>query len=263
MTWLFSKALMDCANSPSLLEQGVESSAGTYSDGEPFAQWNVMPTPQGFWRNDKMMEALSLSRFGQTLRLLTESHGEGVLTLFLEGFPAKTLATAGTKKASPGLDPAFGQKCCESFSRYDPDTFSWRTSQRCLIEGWERFLGGWPKQGLMLNGECLELPTLAATSRDTAYGLWPTLKASDGDQYSKNLDYFKRRAKVAPDLPVIVGLTTPPTGSGHYGRINPEFAEWLMGWPAGWTELEPQATGKTQEWQQQHSPNFQKVGSTS
>jgi hypothetical protein len=32
-----------------------------------------------------------------------------------------------------------------------------------------------------------------------------------------------------------------PTG----GQLNPMFVEWLMGWPLGWTELRPSATGKS------------------
>lgn len=42
--------------------------------------------------------------------------------------------------------------------------------------------------------------------------------------------------------------------SGASGRLNPEFVEWLMGWPIGHTGLEPVATARLREWQQQHSP---------
>ena len=40
------------------------------------------------------------------------------------------------------------------------------------------------------------------------------------------------------------------------GRLNPEFCEWLMGWPIGQTELRPLGMDKYQEWRQQHSPCF-------
>ena len=36
------------------------------------------------------------------------------------------------------------------------------------------------------------------------------------------------------------------------GLLNPEWLEWYMGWPMGWTELEPLAMDKYQEWLQQH-----------
>jgi len=40
---------------------------------------------------------------------------------------------------------------------------------------------------------------------------------------------------------------------GETGRLNPQWVEWLMGWPIGWTELKPLAMDRFREWQQQHS----------
>jgi DNA (cytosine-5)-methyltransferase 1 len=40
--------------------------------------------------------------------------------------------------------------------------------------------------------------------------------------------------------------------SGATGQLNPNWVEWLMGWPIGHTELKPLATDKFREWQQQH-----------
>jgi len=37
------------------------------------------------------------------------------------------------------------------------------------------------------------------------------------------------------------------------GQLNPDWVEWLMGWPIGWTALEPLATGRFQSWLQLHS----------
>ena len=53
------------------------------------------------------------------------------------------------------------------------------------------------------------------------------------------------------------GIITPDerkqmtAGSG--GQLNPTWVEWLMGWPEGWTELKPLATGKFLQWRQLHS----------
>ena len=38
------------------------------------------------------------------------------------------------------------------------------------------------------------------------------------------------------------------------GQLNPEWVEWLMGWPIGWTALKPLGMDKFHEWQRQHSP---------
>jgi hypothetical protein len=36
------------------------------------------------------------------------------------------------------------------------------------------------------------------------------------------------------------------------GHLNPEWLEWFMGWPMGWTGLEPLEMGKYREWLQSH-----------
>jgi hypothetical protein len=36
------------------------------------------------------------------------------------------------------------------------------------------------------------------------------------------------------------------------GKLNPDWTEWLMGWPPGWTDLKPLGTDKFQQWLQQH-----------
>ena len=56
------------------------------------------------------------------------------------------------------------------------------------------------------------------------------------------LDYSVERESFQP------GQQTPPM------RLNPEWVEWLMGWPIGHTGLKPLETGRYQEWLRQHSP---------
>lgn len=36
------------------------------------------------------------------------------------------------------------------------------------------------------------------------------------------------------------------------GQLNPDWVEWLMGWPIGWTDLKPLETDKFQKWLQLH-----------
>jgi hypothetical protein len=36
------------------------------------------------------------------------------------------------------------------------------------------------------------------------------------------------------------------------GALNPMWVEWLMGWPLGWTDLQPLETGKCREWWHWH-----------
>ncbi len=43
--------------------------------------------------------------------------------------------------------------------------------------------------------------------------------------------------------------------AGNGGKLNPDWVEWLMGWPIGWTDLKPLETDRFQQWQQSHSWN--------
>lgn len=45
----------------------------------------------------------------------------------------------------------------------------------------------------------------------------------------------------------------PPYNSVNGGSLNPDWVEWLMGWPVGLTASEPLAMDKFQEWLRQHS----------
>lgn len=44
------------------------------------------------------------------------------------------------------------------------------------------------------------------------------------------------------------GIETLPTKTA---RLNPNWVEWLMGWPIGWTDLRPLAMDKFRSWRQQ------------
>lgn len=77
------------------------------------------------------------------------------------------------------------------------------------------------------------------TATATAYKGWsPNHNRAGTDD---RLDYTVEREAFNP------GQQTPPM------RLNPEWVEWLMGWPIGHTELKPLEMDKFREWQQQHS----------
>lgn len=119
MSWLFSRALV------------AEFSAATSWAGAPSAPLNVMPMPQQFWRNDKMMEPSQLSRFGLTCALLTEDRGAELLTWFLAGFRARTSAlqvraqelmanapVSGCTRPASGRSRGRKQSCLEGRTAY-------------------------------------------------------------------------------------------------------------------------------------------------
>lgn len=44
-----------------------------------------------------------------------------------------------------------------------------------------------------------------------------------------------------PQLPEVIG-----------GQLNPDWVEWLMGWPIGWSDLKPLETDRFRQWLRQH-----------
>lgn len=90
------------------------------------------------------------------------------------------------------------------------------------------------------------LPSMAAnwaspTAR-IAKGGGKTVTRKDGQSRLDMLDW-QAESFSPPDPPTTAGPESSPTHHGSRRRLNPEFAEWLMGWPIGWTSTEPTACG--------------------
>lgn len=244
MSWLFSQAL------------AAEYSAATSSDGAPSAPLSVMPTPHRFWRNDKTMEPSQLSRFGLTCAVLTVDLGEALLTWFREDFRARTSPRLEMESELKVADQASGEKWLELSVKYDLTSSSWRT-HLCL---WDEALP-WssvtlPNWGMTLNGYVYRHPTAERPMSVTASGLLPTPRASMGPHgvawsrarkghHRSNLEDYLAMLWLQEGNPEAPGLNP-----------NPEFIEWMMGWPIGWTDLKPLEMAKFREWQQQHFMHF-------
>lgn len=243
MSWLFSRALV------------AEYSAAICGDGAPSAPLSVMPTPHRFWRNDKPMAYSRLSRFGLTCAVLTDDHGEALLTWFREDFLARTSRPQATVWASQDLAPDCGGKWHELPMRYDRVTSSWRT-HRCL---WEEDLPWFsvtlPKWGMTRGGVLWERLTSepptneigSGSSQKTPARRWPTPVASMSKGSSPAALTRKSGADRSNDR------LDHAVMASDGGQLNPEWVEWLMGWPIGWTELKPLVTDRFQLWQLQHS----------
>jgi hypothetical protein len=238
MSWLFSQALVE------------EYSAGTFLDGAPCAQLNVMLTRRPFWRRGKTMDVFDLSQSGLTSKLLMAHHGEDLLTSYLGDFPVRTSVWSEAGPESTENARGSGRKWRGSFAKYDQDSCLWRTAQCSLLGGLEPFLETWPSWGSMHDGECSAHTTPGWITCGNVSGLWPTPTASDEKGSVTPQTAKKRAAKSSRGVRLPEFLTLKGLLPG--GRHNPEFSEWLMGWPLRWTGTEPLEMAKFHEWQQQH-----------
>ena len=161
MSWLYSQALV------------AEYLAANSLDGEQSAPLNGKPTQQAYCALDKMMDFSRLSRFGMTFKPLMQNLGAELLTLYLAGFHAKTLAQQEKAQALMENDQECGEKWRGSFVKYDQDLSLWKTHQCSLAGDLDEFLETWPQWGLMRDGECWEQRTLERLTKGTESGLSP------------------------------------------------------------------------------------------
>lgn len=255
MSWLFSRALVE------------ESLAEGYLDGEPFAPSSTTPTPQAFLWHDKTMGAWQDFPSGMTCAPLTADLGHRLWTWCLVASPARTSVGREPVAESKAPGAASGWKWRASFAKWSPESSTWKIRQCSLLGGSEEFLETWPRWGSMRDGECLALTTPELPTSAKEYGFWPTIRATDGERGGRgdllqavrgnaNNHYRMYSTPVASDTghrkkKYSQGGTALSMQVG--GPLNPDWIEWLMGWPIKWTALEPLETARFHEWQRQHS----------
>jgi hypothetical protein len=185
------------------------------------------------------------------------------LSLFAEGSPARTPPTPGAGLVlTTASGPGSGVSSSDWFVFYDPGTSSWRTRQACCGEdaGWAEFSETWPRAGLMRSGRCYRLRPWVLRISGNGSSSWhiPTPCAQDAGLGQRQ----NRKKQIKPGRMHSVGLVawvqmypTPAArdwkGRGRSGQLpnvldgvpNPQFVEWLMGFPPGWvTNCAPSGT---------------------
>lgn len=267
MSFIYSRALVEAF------------SAATCSATDASAPSNASPTPKPCLWHDRTMEVSRHSRYGMTCEPLTEHRGAALLTWWLAAFPAKTSAQPVKAQASKASEAGSGPTWHASLARFDPDSCTWKTAQCSLLAGSGECSPTWPRSGMTRDGKCWELPMSARRTSATGSGFWPTVrvnghynrkglseKSGDGlatavkrwpTPIKRDSRTVRGGARTKGSLGTQPLITQAAEREGVLtGHLNPTWVEWLMGWPAWWTALQPLATGRFQEWQQQHSESL-------
>ena len=99
-----------------------------------------------------------------------------------------------------------------------------------------------------------QLVTLGLITKEKGCGLLPTPSKIDGSGFyvvTKNV--AEKRIIIQKRKHKIHWMQYSILYHGwKRGWANPRFSEKMMGWPIGWTDLQPLAMDKFQQWQQQH-----------
>lgn len=86
-----------------------------------------------------------------------------------------------------------------------------------------------------------------------AVHMWPSPTARDWKDTPGMTMSLPDRTRTDQLARKVFSVEQTPSGGG---TLNPDWTEWLMGWPIGWTDLKPLATVRFQQWQQQHGESL-------
>ncbi len=135
-----------------------------------------------------------------------------------------------------------GAKTGESLARLTQDgTWErmWQGYCQASLDGsLVEFLETWPKWGIVQDGVALGLKQPVLYRAGKEFLLWPRPTASDRQDRYRDLKKLKRYMQAGhqlrwPQIVLVDTLTKEESGLPH-----PEFGEWLMGFPIGWTDLQ-------------------------
>lgn len=218
MSWLYSRVLVE------------EYLGDTFLDGEQSAPLSGNPIQLAYCAPGKMTVFSRLFRFGMMFRPLMESRGEELLTLYLEDFHVKTSVPQDKEQELKENVQKCGNIWLESLKKYNRSTLSLKIPLCSAREDSVLSSKTLPHWGTMLNGECYHQVPLALTTKGQECGsLLPTPTCHNAKEGAYPAEYTRK----TPTLATHVG-----------GKIHPEFTEWMMGWPLGWTDLRPLETAK-------------------
>ena len=156
------------------------------------------------------------------------------------GSPVKTsVSSVKEKELKKEQDQDFGAKSLDLLANYDRKSSSCRTSQTCFLAQANNEAGGlaefsetWPQSGMMRNGSSYRLPTLVQDNFGKGLSLWPTPLAAD----FKGGRSSPRTGKARPEMNSWQDFCSLMLGQRY---PVPEVAEMVMGFPEGWTEINP------------------------
>lgn len=240
-----------------------------YSDTNPSAPLKLMSIASKSYQRGKKTVHFHGFQSLQMSKHLMDVNGKDWLTASVGVSLAKTLAQQEKAQESQAKEAGYGASSLELLARLCPDTFLWKIPQCSLFEDLEQSLETWPRWGSMQSGVVYRRQTVELGMREIGFGyLLPTINTTGMDGGSNSRRAIQKRL-----LPTVVKQDMRHATSRHINpkckhwesklgevlvaltglkKWSPNFAEWLMGWPIGHTELAPLATGRFQEWQQQH-----------
>lgn len=197
-------------------------------------------------------------RFGMTLQLSKQTCSQKS-TSFLEDFPVKTSALQDLVQAWQESEADFSTRLSGLQKKLVRRLCSLKTCQQLELEDFEKFSEHLPKSGMTVGGLVFLPQALEHTTKEIDGFYWPTPTVCGNYQNKKQgnsqLIGLATAVKMYPTpkasdwkqngSPSEMRRNTPGLAAQvcrGSGQLNPQFVEWLMGYPLEWTALNVSVT---------------------
>ena len=196
-----------------------------------------------------------MRRFGAMSKPSTASRGVEKWIASLEATRASPFPTQAVEKGQTIPDTS-GPISGESSLKSNHDSASLKTWQDIFHLDLDQYGETFADWVTRLKRDSLRRQKLALRISDNGSSFWATPTSRD------HKDGASPSEKVATNS--LLGRQAPRTpmpgqqSSNESLTLNPRFVEWLMGFPIGWTDLQPLETASYQQWQQQHGDNLER-----
>ena len=223
MSSAFAADTVESKEDLALLESTIESSLAWKSKHTSLQTWCKK------WSRIKWLPHL----FGRTLKPSQERDFEEKWTSSLEDIHANHSLLPDTNSEQKTQD-TFGLLSCDKLKQLDLFNAFSRTSKDTLIEDFSKSSQIWMEQVTIQRGEYSQRQKLAHLTEEREYLSWPTPTARDhkGGYIGGRI----RNGKVSFDT-LDVAVQHISNKDKKSGTLNPNWVEWLMGLPIGWTDL--------------------------
>lgn len=225
-----------CLSSPAV-EVSTSPSSSLCQGLARSALWRGTSRPPEFWER-AWKRAIWLRRLSG-LTLLPSEADAGVerwISSWADS-PAPTSPSPDQGPGSTARSPGSGESSLGSLARWDPDSYSWRTSQLSLLEASTAYSGTFSRSGTMRNGRLFRREPVVHLTGGTGSSSWVTPAARDRKN-ANGPDHERHDGQLPNQLPnQVAQWPTPIVGEGGSGRRSGDRSgEMLLGamaraWP--------------------------------
>ena len=217
----FAQDMVESREDLTLLESSIESSLMWRSKPSPLRTWSQR------WNRVPWFQRLSLRILKPSQRISFET----ALTLSLEDTRASRFQQQESDLA-PKTPDTSGLTSLITSDQYDLFGACLKTSKDTSALDSEKSLAIWKAQVIKQRGEYSQRLKSALITSESEYTSWPTPRASEykdcGPVGSKSHTHMDKKSYLCAKAK---DIDTP------LGMLNPNWVEWLMGVPTGWTAL--------------------------